>query len=344
MHEVKNDFLKSEGLTEATLNYWLSKPKSTFKQEYNGETHYDLLSDKLYSSIDEPSMPNLQSILNPDCVAIEDKADKGGAYTTSLFFLWVKPSCLDSSLADDFKLKLIIKALNKGLEEVINLKTVESSIISKLGAIKGMPKLALTVTFFKYRPDGADEDTYFSIIHTAKGLPLYEIIKGSKEEANTAFSAFGSAIGKLHNKYMQPETMIGKSRDPNETLKELSTNQDKRFDYYKTYTHGDLHWNNVFYDGASNDVVLIDNETFADSLSKNGMSIANDLYGVITLPLSLISGWDMRFQCKSDGFCDNIDTALRAFVEAYVAQFPTSERAFIKQYIKHIADAVNLTL
>ena len=255
----------------------------------------------------------------------------GGTYTASLFFVSTNAHCLDNSLPDDFKLRLIVKGLVSGEHEVQNLRIVESSKLGQVSGKRGFPKLAFTEDFFKFTKNNDNYETFISVIHSAKGKPIHGFLQDDKEDVIEVFHAFGTAIGKLHWTFMNKDSLLSKEGNVEEALKMLNESPEALYNYYKTYAHGDLHWSNAFYDKTSKSITLIDNETFAIGLLRNGISLARDFEMVYNQP---ILGWKSYSDCKNQT-CNNIEKGVATFFSAYVDQFPENEKEFLLTFISY---------
>lgn len=197
-------------------------------------------------------------------------------------------------------------------------------------------------------PDNVQEENndvlpaeiYFSVIHSAKGQSLNDIFnKGTFDDVKKAFSALGRSIGKLHAKFIDKSTFLSKEGNIVDAINKLKEAKENIYDYYKTYTHGDLHWNNSFYDEVSDNIILIDNESFVVSLAENGASIINDLERIYNVPVLF---WKSKDKCvggdtvtETENTCKKLEIAYAAFFEVYKDQFPQSEKEFLSAYIAY---------
>ncbi|HXW60417.1 MAG TPA: hypothetical protein VEK06_02660, partial [Myxococcota bacterium] len=156
-----------------------------------------------------------------------------------------------------------------------------------LGNTKARSNTIANISFddlhFKFTTGG--KTRYFSLLQTAPGRSFHKILKEFGELAKAKdlddeelliaykktkhiFYRVGFAMSELHQKY-----------NPN--------NERNPLDLSNTLIHGDLHSENIFYDEDSDKVTLIDNETFAFSLSNpcSGVNDIVDLYMVHTIRL-----------------------------------------------------------
>jgi hypothetical protein len=237
-------------------------------------------------SSEQRFLPTLSSEpLKRDCFkASMLKEAVKGVNTGELFALSLKAKCLNKNDAEDKWLELfILKETTKGLAELQNLFRVRSSnleneYISTAQMINNdlnSKKSGFHIAFdeFNFKINTSGKSRYYSILQKARGKSIHthlfelglklkdsSLSKNEKEiytnNVKEIFYNVGSALSTLHQKYAFPtdESMILR----------------------KTYTHGDCHAQNIFYDENSKIVSLIDNETFALSQKKPHSGI-NDL-------------------------------------------------------------------
>jgi|GEM_PF-2136566 len=208
-----------------------------------------------------------------------------GCFSGQLFSIRYDPSSIGSATkTSTFEPLYILKETKRGVDEIGHLYHVAQSELAQeriptFDRIRGLansrPKTIADIAFddahFKIKTAG--KTRYFSLLQTARGKSLHSILKEfgalavakdlDEQEFLDAFKGIrrifynvGYAISELHQKH---------NRDNKDTSKVGST-----------YTHGDLHSANIFYDTVTEKVTLIDNETFALSLP-NPTSGVNDL-------------------------------------------------------------------
>lgn len=192
----------------------------------------------------------LKKILLESNLTAHEIKDEGGAQTLQLFLL------RDSATGTP---RFILKGLKKSLQEIENIETIRKSPLGELTydpakpPQNGLPALALDVHNFTYKDrHGAPHD--MALINCAPGKDIRKFIldwsmskeKFPKEKimAEKAAYRLGNNIGYIHKKFNQePSVVMG-----------------------KTYTHGDMHPHNIFYDPENDRIIFIDNESFATSI------------------------------------------------------------------------------
>ncbi len=175
----------------------------------------------------------------------------------------------------------ILKETKKGVSEIAHLYKVD---VSRLHSERDdtftkhftdaevttptIARVAFDDLHFKLKTGNT---RYFSLLQTAPGKSIYKHLRDfgmlaqTKDTDEKEFQAamtrikhifyrMGFAMSQLHQKYIDPLHFRAKP------LK-------------KTYTHGDLHSENIFYDDVTDTVTLIDNETFALSLNHPSLGI-----------------------------------------------------------------------
>jgi len=215
-----------------------------------------------------------------------------GVHTGQLFSISVNGSCFPAS-ENNKKFSgwhplYILKESKKGYSELRNLYQVKASILGQeyvptaltlyepeKTQEDGQARITFEEVHFKLESSG--HTRYFSLLQTAKGTSLQEQLQefGTKitqedistteliseiDQAKKMFYRVGYSMSKLHQKY---------------AIKKIGSKN-----LGKTYIHGDFHAQNVFYEQASGQVTLIDNETFSLSLKKrtSGVNDIVDLY------------------------------------------------------------------
>lgn len=177
----------------------------------------------------------------------------------------------------------ILKETKKGVSEIRHLYQMATSPLKNekwptqnllLGLTEVKSKTIARISFddahFKLKTNG--KMRYFSLLQTAPGQSLHAHLEefgkiASNKELDdddfqnallrikNIFYRVGYAVSELHQKYAR-----GKGK----------------FCAKKTFTHGDMHSENIFYDDITDTVTLIDNETFALSLKRPSSGV-NDI-------------------------------------------------------------------
>ncbi len=214
-----------------------------------------------------------------------------GLYSGQLFAVSYNRRCLKNTEQDLWQPLYILKETKKGLKEIANLHQLSRSALSqeKIPTMQlvlkpedfsgqAIARISFEDCHFSIKTLGRNR--YFSLLQTASGKSLHQHLKTFAEkidamepktvansselaEIKHSFLRVGYAMAKIHQKYARTD-LSGQKIIAN------------------TYTHGDFHAQNVFYDPGSDDVTLIDNETFALSL-KNPSSGVNDLVDLYLL-------------------------------------------------------------
>lgn len=214
---------------------------------------------------------------------ISKEISNKGRYTGQLFS--VKAS-LNSH--KDIVPLYIIKETKKGLKEIENLYKINSGpladerkstpeFISNLIKPQEIIRIAFDEIHFQIK------NRYFSVLQMAPGRSLYSYLKdfgklaslkdlddeelqNSYKKIKKIFYNTGFMISKLHQKYANNSInndILGR----------------------RTFVHGDLHAENLFYDDDNDIVTLIDNETFALSIDEpcSGVNDIVEFYTIHTV-------------------------------------------------------------
>lgn len=180
-----------------------------------------------------------QEIVSFQGKLVAKKLGGGGAKTLQLFLI-----------SENKKPRYILKGMATPETEVKNLTDIRNSRLREYimdparPAVRGEPVLAMDVENFIYLVNG--QRKHVSLINLAQGKAVSDIIFGwgkgdvRTETVQMALRRLGDNIGKIHNHF---------------------TNGSG-----KTYIHGDMHPQNVFYDATHDRIIFIDNETFAESI------------------------------------------------------------------------------
>jgi hypothetical protein len=209
-----------------------------------------------------------------------------GVHTGQLFAILYDQSCLRADLEGEsvYKPLYILKESTKGFSELNNLFKVRKSPV-------GDKYIATEKIVYSQMPPKVDDEAkisfedvhfkislhhksrYYSLLQTALGKSFQQHLVSFAESINEAndkatyekivirmkhmFYRIGFSLSKLHQRYNDGTSLFG-----------------------KTYTHGDLHAQNLFYDEVTDEVTLIDNETFSMSLKRlnSGINDIVDLY------------------------------------------------------------------
>lgn len=225
-----------------------------------------------------------------DCINIRQLGEQDkGVHTGQLFSITVRERCLKdghkSKNPERERPLYILKESKKGLRELRNLHKVRNSPLGELfysteerlsDQIQdtGYEMARITFEELHFTIKQGHHHRYFSLLQTAPGrslqnhlqsfgLRLLSLDEDSEDYVNEVmrmkhiFYRIGFSISKFHQYFSKEKGMLGKS-----------------------YIHGDLHAQNLFYDDETDDVSLIDNETFSLSLKKRSSGINDivDLY------------------------------------------------------------------
>jgi hypothetical protein len=217
-----------------------------------------------------------------------------GFYSGQLFSISYDPYYLNHVVKKPGKIKAlyILKETKKAVKEVSHLFQINASQLLQekvetqqqmLGSTvsDAMAKISFDDLHFKIKTRG--KFRYFSLLQTAPGQSLHFYLQKFGEVASSTdlddeefltaykktkyiFYRIGYAVSLFHQKYAQAD-------------------EKEHFALKKTYTHGDMHAENIFYDAKNDIVTLIDNETFALSLDRPSCGVEDivDLYMMHTI-------------------------------------------------------------
>lgn len=208
-----------------------------------------------------------------------------GVHSGQLFAISYNQACMGKE--NSWRSLYILKETKKGISEIRNLHEVHESILGQEktptkrfieGALPAHPEARISFEDLHFVLTTQGDVRYFSLLQTAKGRSLHSILEDFGKSTQTLgleeieaseeyskmqyiFYRIGYATSKLHQKYAQHEIKDHKILG-------------------KTYIHGDFHAQNIFYNEENGDVTLIDNETFAMSLTHrtSGVNDIVDLY------------------------------------------------------------------
>lgn len=230
------------------------------------------------------------------CTKVQDIfAQKKGFQTAQLFLI--------TSNCDSKPSSYILKEMKQKYSEVKNLaKFFEFKKLDDLiwpNHIKNYPSLAIPFAFFQYN------DHYLSLAPTASGRELDSFIldyflsptQENRKRVEQAYFDIGYALSKFHQRFRKNQNDI----------------------LGLTIVHGDLHHKNIFYDAATHQVILIDNEDIPFSF-ENLQSPIEDIAFLILSP-----GWsdilipqEIRSKVKPTSLIELIAVpALKGYISAY---------------------------
>lgn len=304
---------------------------------------FDLNTDNIKELLSE------NDHVQPNCVSIRELQIQGAAFTEKLFLGKTGgPTCNEKPIEDTYFIKGIAKN-----GEVSSLLVVDKFF-------KDNPQNVIDVNLPDHIygiPDvNAEKDTFitqfknwglidkkavanyqdinqkfFSIAKGAKGLQLSSIYRSSDENLKQqAFSAYGKALAQFHKHYMDDHTIP----NPGEEKSPLSI--------FKTITHGDAHWGNVFYAPETNKITFIDNDTF--SLSMIGTLTDEEKDPAISdVNFASFMTASLAKEClKTDGYdpnvCLNIFDNSKYFLKSYLAEYPKDQQISLKNALKTYAN------
>jgi hypothetical protein len=181
-----------------------------------------------------------------------------GAFTKKLYAIKLFSGTLQPVASPDFILKIIKRDFNMN-KELANLKNVNEKFgnmgllriyyndkrkdLKKRKYLRSLPKIALMENFTQKDTSIKNQQV---LLHAAKGIKVDKIMIDSTDIRNIiCVFNIGESIGALHRYHAHQLT-------------------DKLL-YMKTFCHGDLKNNNIFYDKATKVTTLIDNGFLAQS-------------------------------------------------------------------------------
>jgi hypothetical protein len=176
-----------------------------------------------------------------------------------------------------------------------------------------------------------ENQKFFSIAKGAKGVQLSSIYRSNDNALKQrAFSAYGTALAKFHQYYMDANTIP----NPGEEKSPLSI--------FKTITHGDAHWGNVFYNPENNKITFIDNDTFSLSMIE-ALSEDEKDPAIADVNFASFMTASLAKEClKTDGYdehvCDTIFNNSKYFLKSYLAEYPGPQQMSLKNALKKYAN------
>ena len=222
--------------------------------------------------------------------------DKGG-FSESIFYVYYHPECNPKKAR---RLILVIKELKErsAEKELTNLTQLQNS--PQLRTLQNFknplyPQIVFSEGFYKFKKrDGTPR--YLVLIHAARGHSLNQIFKeGTDKQKSEAFKSFGTVLANFNKQFLSGRNCAllgGKS------IKSCGT-----------INHGDLHPNNVFFDGKF--IYFIDTETLARSLRKP-TPLALDLIYFYNLP---IYKWHKDYNAYTALFAQTLDSYVTAITK-----------------------------
>lgn len=238
----------------------------------------------------KPELGFINSLLNkdPSCLKISTLSENvKGVHTGQLFSIMVKESCLEqgSLISSAYRPLYILKESTKGKKELKNLQRVRKSLIGSLHIptddrlkeqLEGTSYDMANVTFedVNFILKVNHKKRYYSLLQMAPGKSLQSHLANFGNQINSIpvgslkytqhvermeyiFYRIGYSLSKFHQYFSKKDGILGKG-----------------------YIHGDAHAQNIFYDDETDNLSLIDNETFALSFKKksSGINDIADLY------------------------------------------------------------------
>lgn len=173
------------------------------------------------------------------CLKVKDIFAQEKGFASSQLFA-INSTCSTQSRAYILKEMASKYSETRHLAEFFGLKQLDDLILPNHTA--GYPSLAIPIAFLQYG------DHYLSLMPQAPGQSLEKFIiayflnrnEANKKDLEQAYYDLGYAMAHFHQRFMKKEN--------NNVLG-------------PTVVHGDLHQKNIFYDKATHQVTLIDNET-----------------------------------------------------------------------------------
>jgi hypothetical protein len=338
-----------KSMTIANVDTLRNPPELPLDGALNGEDIIDIMHAlnsegwlNLPSQLFEKDSDGNRSIF---ATPLSDK-DKG-FYSGQLFFVGYKIFAVDNN--DDEEQKTIplyiVKETNKGTSEISHLYKVSASRLQgervdtydkHFGTFVEPSSTIAHIAFddlhFKLKTSGATR--YFSLLQTAAGQSLNKYLRTFGAVAQSLdttdeqfeqefikikhiFYRIGFAMSELHQKY-------------------ADITDDRKGPLKRTFVHGDLHSQNIFYDEMTDKVTLIDNETFSLSLKRPSLGI-DDIVEFYLLHTVKTVAHSVSFQLTNNrefGISDAIwHDMWRALFDGYLSAYgDLSEQEFEDLY------------
>jgi len=235
----------------------------------------NLTPENLKDWLSRSGLLNVKLFKDPSCLTVARNDAMKGSSTQHLFFVTYRPNCAHDQTP---KLAFIIKEAADMRDEVLNLNAIQKNpLIAKLGKLKdpSLPQMTFGEDFYFYMKNG--EKVYFTLLHPAKGNSLWEDFKDrsqNPERAMAAFKKLGEVLGNFQKRFMEGHSCL------------LTGGTD--LDACNTIVHGDLHANNVFYDGKF--IYFIDMEGMYNSLEYGRASFTQDPVTLWTQAIAWLHG------------------------------------------------------
>lgn len=281
---------------------------------------HELLS-RTYQSPDSPQ--GIQEKLKPlfqDPTLIKIKSSsEGGSKTAQLFLIFLGE-----------ELKFILKGMKNPFEEVNNLRIIEESPLKKYFPENSpssqnpyTPLIVMDAHNIMYAaPRG--QSRYVSLIHAAQGKPVKKIIESYIQDhtqenidvAKEALKKLGGAISTIHQENQaNAQQVMG-----------------------NTFTHGDFHPDNVFYNPKNKKITFIDNETFAHSIKKRQDPTVDIMKFYGTLVASFNSIHNYLSQAKKKGISIDLfyKDIVQSFVDGYINAYPPMKQQEVFHKLKTV--------
>ncbi|UNM05886.1 MAG: hypothetical protein H6925_05145 [Holosporaceae bacterium] len=226
-------------------------PKSLHEIAQNTPLVADELSPGIVGRwLEKANLINKRILATPKCLQVEET--KGGTFTEKIFYVFTTPTTATTACPKSFF--FVVKALKaKSAEtELKNLQLLQQSPqLRTLSSLRdpNYPQITFSENFYRYQ-NSAGESHYLLLIHAARGQSLQQIFKtGDSNLQIKAFTAFGHTLGNFNKRFLGENCLL---------------TGGQRLKTCRTINHGDLHPNNVFYDGKY--IYFIDTETLARSI------------------------------------------------------------------------------
>lgn len=238
----------------------------------------------------------------------------GGAQTLQLFAISFKQGGCGAGVAQT-GVHYILKEMKLGTSEVSNMEKIRQSPLnvydSKNPKSSHGPLIAFDAQNLSYSFSGKTHR--LALINVAAGQSYASILNNQQlpdDSIQTAFQTFGRNLAQLHKAFMNPGAngaVLG-----------------------KTYVHGDLHLENVFYDIKQNRAILIDNESFSASLAPNEKRpVSVDLlkfYGMLVASLKSSHRHGKKIPSQQLH-----ELVLKPFLKGYAGVFEKQEQEVLKE-------------
>lgn len=215
-----------------------------------------------------------------------------------------------------FFVKLSTKAGSAERLQKIQKKYIGKKLIQGRYAVtniskKDLPIMTWVEHIFTYNELESGEQRVLEVTHAAHGQDIESILE-SDAVSKTDLMACGYRVGLTLGSFQQLFMNYKNSNDPKD---------------WTTVCHGDLHYNNVFFDKKTSKVYYIDNETMQD-----GCSIYRDLFAIVGLTKKyMINPYGSDVTEKQMG---KYKTYSESFFKGYIASYKNFQRQVqIAQYL-----------